>query len=175
VRRRRWVRTRIPRPPDLDDPGRPLFAAWTVDVQPSGETRLILESTVKLVNELNLDLDVRAFITPGDPPHDVKPLKAMSTECLPVLLAYALQLSVKPREGSWGWSAPFLVDKLTAVEEVAVECPRVGDDPDVLPLHVVVQVNHHHHHHHDHHHRRRHRHRHHQHNLISEVRTWWCR
>lgn len=45
VRRRRWIRTRVPIPPELNDPCRPLFLAWTVDVQPDGRTHLSVETT----------------------------------------------------------------------------------------------------------------------------------
>ena len=36
ARRRKWIRTRAPKALPLDDPFRPLYLAWEVDVTPQG-------------------------------------------------------------------------------------------------------------------------------------------
>jgi hypothetical protein len=62
VRRRRWVRTRVPKPPDINDPNRPIFLVWEVNLQPDGRTHLGVSSTVRIKNLTPLPLDVQALV-----------------------------------------------------------------------------------------------------------------
>lgn len=142
VRRRRWIRTRISVPPPVDDPTRPLAVAWRVALLPDGRTELAVEGTVRLLNGTDVGLEVRAFIDPTAPAHGaaqahpVDPLPPNGSVCLPLLLAYASTVQVRPLAppapeppapatvASYEWSPPFLIARgAGASEETVVAQP----------------------------------------------------
>ncbi|CAN0559720.1 unnamed protein product, partial [Ectocarpus sp. 12 AP-2014] len=61
ARRRKWIRTRAPKSLPMDDPFRPLYLAWAVDVTPQGRLEATIRSTVQLTNNTGLPLDMRAL------------------------------------------------------------------------------------------------------------------
>eukprot|EP00624_Nannochloropsis_granulata_P003224 evm.model.NODE_26333_length_6330_cov_16.381674.2 len=160
VRRRRWIRTRVPLPPALDDPTRPLSVAWRVNLLPDGRTELSVETTVQLVNETDVALEVLAVIDPALPPHPLDPIPPQSTVCIPLLLAYASTVRIRPMsleinvdgEGEEGfkepkedrspyqWSEPFLVDRGAGAAEEVVICPPSSSSLKPIPVCVVVDA-----------------------------------
>ncbi|CAM9746353.1 unnamed protein product, partial [Discosporangium mesarthrocarpum] len=63
ARRRRWIRTRAPKPLPVDDPYRPLSVAWQVDVTPQGRLEVMLRSTIQVVNGTNLSIQLAANLS----------------------------------------------------------------------------------------------------------------
>ncbi len=61
ARRRKWIRTRAPKPLPMDDPFRPLHLTWEVGVTPQGRLEATIRSTVQLTNNTGLPLEVRAL------------------------------------------------------------------------------------------------------------------
>ncbi|CAM9874092.1 unnamed protein product, partial [Sphacelaria rigidula] len=61
ARRRKWVRTRAPKPLPLDDPFRKLYVTWEVTATPHGRLEVTLRSTVQVVNRTDLSLELRAL------------------------------------------------------------------------------------------------------------------
>ena len=144
VRRRRHIRTRVPKPPAFDDPGRPLYLTWTLSNLPDGSTHLKAETVTKVVNETPIDFDLQVFVDVTDKPHDLGIVPSQGSVSLPLLLAYALNVRVKPKEGRYNWCRPFLIDKYTATDEVEAFCEQVtvqGDRDSMLaPIYVIVEV-----------------------------------
>ncbi|CAM9715643.1 unnamed protein product, partial [Sphacelaria rigidula] len=112
ARRRKWIRTRAPKPLPLDDPFRELYVAWEVTATPQGRLEATLRSTVQIVNDTDLALDLRALCSawPVDPfdaldtasgtgglgTQPMGSVAAGSTLHVPVKLAYASKFQVRP-------------------------------------------------------------------------------
>eukprot|EP00752_Nemacystus_decipiens_P006311 g5691.t1 len=117
ARRRKWIRTRAPKPLPMDDPFRPLYVAWDVDVTPQGRLEATIRSTIQLSNDTGLPLEVRALCsawplegTENDldaattGPSSIKCLGKRSLGCVspgctldvPVKVVYASHLQVRP-------------------------------------------------------------------------------
>ncbi|CAN0469082.1 unnamed protein product, partial [Hapterophycus canaliculatus] len=67
ARRRKWIRTRAPKPLPMDDPFRPLYVAWQIDVTPQGRLEATIRSTIQLTNNTGLPLEVRALCSAWPP------------------------------------------------------------------------------------------------------------
>ena len=127
ARRRKWIRTRAPKPLPMDDPFRPLHLAWEVGVTPQGRLEATIRSTVQLTNSTGLPLEVRALCSawpkmaqdepeaPGSPSASVKGLGERSMGCIapgctldvPVKMVYASHLQLRPVSTSSSSSAAF--------------------------------------------------------------------
>eukprot|EP00903_Cladosiphon_okamuranus_P017946 g16513.t1 len=117
ARRRKWIRTRAPKPLPMNDPFRPLYVAWEVDVTPQGRLEAKIRSTIQVTNRTGLPLEVRALCSvwpvedaendedasaPG--PSSVKGLGKRSlgfvapgsTLDVPVKMVYASHLQLRP-------------------------------------------------------------------------------
>lgn len=158
VRRRRWIRTRIPVPPPMDDPTRPLAVAWRVALLPDGRTELGVEGTVRLVNETDVGLEVRAFVDPSaqGEAHPVDPVPPNGSACLPLLLAYASTVQVRPLAPAatnattapavvtaYDWSPPFLISRGAGASEetvVAQAKPTATGHQQMPPVALVVDA-----------------------------------
>ncbi|CAM9617791.1 unnamed protein product, partial [Ectocarpus fasciculatus] len=118
ARRRKWIRTRAPKPLPMDDPFRPLYLAWAIDVTPQGRLEATIRSTVQLTNNTGVPLDMRALCSawkteeeesdggvsaPGSP----SPAKGLGRRSLgsiapgctldvPVKMVYASHLQLRP-------------------------------------------------------------------------------
>ena len=60
-RRRRWTRTRLIKPPKLDDPLRPLDLVWTCSKSSPGKSVVTISSQIAVYNETNLELSVLGY------------------------------------------------------------------------------------------------------------------
>jgi hypothetical protein len=149
VRRRRWIRTRVPLPPAIDDPTRPLSVVWRVALLPDGRTELSLETAVQLVNETDVAFEVLAIVDPARPPYPVDPIPAQGSVCMPLLLAYASKVCIRPLVPKIGerqdtsdlpWSSPFLVDRGAGSVEEVVFCPPDSSASQSTPTCVVVDA-----------------------------------
>lgn len=119
ARRRKWIRTRAPKPLPMNDPFRPLYVAWEVDVTPQGRLEATIRSTIQLSNTTGLPLEVRALCsawpveeinedasTPGS--SLIKGLGKRSLGCVapgctldvPVKMVYASHLQLRPVSSS---------------------------------------------------------------------------
>ena len=128
ARRRKWIRTRAPKPLPMNDPFRPLYIAWEVDVTPQGRLEATIRSTIQLSNTTGLPLEVRALCsawplegaeddedasTAG--PSAIKGLGKRSLGCVapgctldvPVKMVYASHLQVRPVSSPASPSAAF--------------------------------------------------------------------
>ena len=117
VRRRRWIRTRAPKPLPMDDPFRPLHLAWEVGVTPEGPLEATIRSTVQLTNSTGLLLEVRAVCSAWPKVAQDGPggLGKCSLGCVapgctldvPVKMVYASHLQLRPMADSASSSAAF--------------------------------------------------------------------
>ena len=128
-RRRRWIRTRAPKPLPMNDPFRPLYLAWQVDVTPQGRLEATIRSTIQVANSTGLALEVRALCSAWPPTEDFsegpgrRSLGFVSPGCtldVPVRMVYASHVQVRP--------APFSSSSAAAFASVAVG-GRVGVPP----------------------------------------------
>lgn len=94
----------------------------------------------KVINETPIDFNLQVFVDVGKDAHDLDPVPAFGFMSLPVMLAYALNMRIKPQEGKYGWSRNFLIDKYTVVDEVVALCEPTKDNADRPPVFVVVEV-----------------------------------
>ena len=169
VRRRRWIRTRVPLPPAMDDPTRPLAVAWTVNLGSDGRTELSVETTVRLVNESDVGLDIVVVVdgSANLPPYPMESIPPHGSVCVPLLLAYASTVRIRPsllplgtspsppvlqqeagRGGGGGggdsspytWSEPFLIDRGAGASEEVVVCPPSPTATHPTPVCLVVDA-----------------------------------
>jgi len=134
----------VPKPPDFDDPGRPLYLTWTITNQPDGSTHLKAETVTKVLNETPLDLAIQVYTDLGGKAQDLASVPSQGSVSLPLLFAYALNMRIKPKDGDYSWSKPFLIDKFTATDEIEAFCQQLsaqGVRSGVLPpVYVMVEV-----------------------------------
>lgn len=116
ARRRKWIRTRAPKPLPMNDPFRPLHLAWQIDVTPQGRLEATIRSTVQLTNSTGLPLEVRALCSAWPPTEDFsegpgrRALGSVAPGCtldVPVKMVYASHLQLRPVSYSSSSSAAF--------------------------------------------------------------------
>ncbi|CAM9838681.1 unnamed protein product, partial [Ectocarpus fasciculatus] len=109
ARRRKWIRTRAPKPLPMDDPFRPLHLAWQIDVTPQGRLEATIRSTVQLTNSTGLPLEVRALCSAWPATEDIsegpgrRSLGFVAPGCtldVPVKMVYASHLQLRPTSSS---------------------------------------------------------------------------
>ncbi|CAM9605202.1 unnamed protein product, partial [Scytosiphon promiscuus] len=105
ARRRKWIRTRAPKPLPLNDAFRPLYIAWQIDVTPQGRLEATIRSTIQLTNSTGLPLEVRALCSAWPPTEDGsegpgrRSLGYVAPGCtldVPVEMVYASHLQLRP-------------------------------------------------------------------------------
>ncbi|KAG5176382.1 hypothetical protein JKP88DRAFT_265414 [Tribonema minus] len=150
ARRRRWIRTRAPRPLPLNDPHRPLELVWEVGVTPQGGLLATARSTVQISNATRLPLEVAALCSAwGTASCFLGVLQPGATLSVPVLLAYATHYQLRPascppREGQedsectlqYTWCAPFpvVLNHVDKERHAWATCVRGGDDEGQMPV-----------------------------------------
>ncbi|CAM9455743.1 unnamed protein product [Ectocarpus sp. 4 AP-2014] len=109
ARRRKWIRTRAPKPLPMNDPFRPLHLAWQIDVTPQGRLEATIRSTVQLTNSTGLPLEVRALCSAWPATEDIsegpgrRSLGFVAPGCtldVPVMMVYASHLQLRPTSSS---------------------------------------------------------------------------
>ena len=152
VRRRKWIRTRAPKPLPMDDPFRPLYTAWEVGVAPQGRLEVTIRSTVQLTNLTGLPLEVRAMCSawPRVERDESEGLVSSSsgtglgerslgcvapgcTLDVPVKMVYASHLQLRPVDGSTSSAAFGSVD--VGIGEASQGSPKkMFEWSDKLPM-----------------------------------------
>ena len=154
VRRRKWIRTRAPKPLPMDDPFRPLYLAWEVGVTPQGRLAATIRSTVQLTNSTGLPLEVRAVCSAWrmvsrdesegfGSSSSLTGLGERSLGCIapgctldvPVKMVYASHLQLRPVAGSSPSSSAAFASIAVGMSEAAKGSPeKMFEWSDKLPM-----------------------------------------
>ena len=99
-RRRRWTRTRIVKPPQLNDPSRPLRVVWKTVVDEMGNYKIDVKSHVTIHNSTSTDLFFFLYSPSWDEEKLAGSAESDQELCVPVLLASAVYLRVAKKTTS---------------------------------------------------------------------------
>ena len=154
VRRRKWIRTRAPKPLPMDDPFRPLYVAWEIGVTPQGRLEATIRSTVQLTNSTGLPLEVRAVCSAWpevarDESDDLRSASSVTglgdrslgcvapgcTLDVPVKMVYASHLQLRPVAGfSSSLSAAFSSIAVERGDDLRVSPEKMFEWSDQIPM-----------------------------------------
>jgi hypothetical protein len=95
ARRRRWLRTRAPTPPDLDDPARPLSVVWDVQSLESGRKIIRIRSPVQVQNNLPFPVVVVLSHPTWNEQFEFGPVLPEALFSIPVKYAYATGMQLR--------------------------------------------------------------------------------
>ncbi len=156
ARRRRWIRTRAPRPLPLEDPHRPLDLVFDVQVTPQGRLEVQALSTICIVNETRWPLEVSCLCSAWqDNSALLGTVTTHRTLYVPILLAYASHYQIRPAglssdKPAYSWCSPFAVYANGLNESLVVwaTCACRSDDvasrtetpPQPSLVHLVVYI-----------------------------------
>ena len=96
-RRRRWTRTRIVKPPQLNDPRRPLKVVWQSVLDERGNYKIDVKSHVTIHNSTSAELFFFLYSPSWDEEKLAGSAKPNEDLCVPVLLASAVYFRVAKR------------------------------------------------------------------------------
>ena len=105
VRRRKWVRTRHPCPPSLEDPTRPLFLFWDVKSMENGGRLAVVRSNLQIANNMPFPLMISLSNSAWEREEEFGPIAEGDVFGVPILYAYATGIKFKPADMSCDWSA----------------------------------------------------------------------
>ncbi len=140
ARRRRWVRTRAPRPLPLEDPHRPLDLVFDVQVTPQGRLEAKATSSICIINETTWKLEVSCLCSAWqDNSAHLGTVGGYQTLYVPLLLAYASHYQLCPASPSsdmppYSWCTPFAVYANGLNESLVVwaTCACRSDDVSLI-------------------------------------------
>lgn len=147
-RRRRWTRTRIMRPPRLDDPRRPLKLVWETSRDDRGNYKVEVKSHVTVHNSTGLKLSIFVSSPSWDEEKFAGSIEPSGKAHIPIALSSALYLRLaKSRSGKWSSSVTEYAtsDKVMILptgynSNVLVRtCMELGDDSETN-LHFLLQI-----------------------------------
>lgn len=142
VRRRRWVRTRVPKPAPLEDPTRPLTLFWEVATKANGSRSVFIRSGFQIANYTSFPITISLSSSAWTEDYIFGPVEQNSKLCVPLLYAYASGLRVKPNESPYAWSKTVLCGVRTSdyKDTCDIICPGEGVSPVCLRM-LLKQIN----------------------------------
>lgn len=104
VRRRRWVRTRVPEFSEDNDGTRPLTLFWDVQLLPTGCRRVLIRSGFQIRNALSFPVLVKLANSVYKSDFELGPIEPDAIFFVPILYASSSSLCVKPSGSNCQWS-----------------------------------------------------------------------
>lgn len=102
VRRRRWMRTRIPKSTLINDNVRPLHIFWDVKVMKSGFREVHVRSGLLIKNSMSFSIDVflyhKSWFSNDSTPVIYGPIESMDMFPVPIMRSYASSIKVRPTQ-----------------------------------------------------------------------------
>jgi hypothetical protein len=116
-RRRRWTRTRIVRPPRLEDPARPLMFVWDKSTDRQGNICISIRSHVRIKNVTALSLSFFVSNPSWDGDFFVGSANSGEIVDIPVVLASAVYLKIGRKAGA---ADPVSPDDCVCTENIVI-------------------------------------------------------
>lgn len=96
VRRRRWIRTRVPSFKNGSDDIRPLTLFWDVQLLPTGCRRILIRSGFQIRNTLSISIFVKLISRVYNSEFVFGPIDADGTFSVPIMYASSSSFSIRP-------------------------------------------------------------------------------
>eukprot|EP01041_Mallomonas_annulata_P001683 gene1683-3255_t len=143
ARRRRWVRTRVPRPAPIDDPTRPLTVFWDVTTKSNGSKSVLIRSGYQVVNYMPFPVTISMSSSVWDEDYIFGPIGQNVKFGVPLLNAYASGIKVKPADMPYDWCRRLLCGMRMQdfKETYDVKCNSPSDMNPICIRMVFKQVN----------------------------------
>jgi hypothetical protein len=148
-RRRKWTRTRMVRPPLLNDPLRQLKFVWETSKDEKGCFVITIRSDIRIRNSTSTSLSFFVFSPSWDCEKFVGTVDAGGELCVPVILASAVYMRIAIAKGSTNHDTPlsdfascgrFLIVPTSHTSSSIVRTRIQLDDVSGTVLHQVVEL-----------------------------------
>ena len=104
VRRRRWIRTRVPTAASIEERHRPLSLFWEVRPLKNGAKRVLIRSGMQVLNSMPFSIIISLSSSAWKQDREFGPIAEGNTFCVPLLCSYATSIKVRPFEVPYEWS-----------------------------------------------------------------------
>jgi hypothetical protein len=142
VRRRRWLRTRVPAATVYSDANRPMNLFWDVQMLASGCRQVVIRSAFQVMNKLSFPIILTVQSSATHVGTDFGPIEPGATFSIPLLFANVRSASLKPANGLPYSSSNFVSTepRVTDYEVIAdVECESLTADARSIYCRVFIR------------------------------------